>query len=69
METIYTTHIGTNTDLFPKILKLYLKEGSSIADVTYGKGIFWKKVDKDRYRLLATDAQTGIDFRNLPYDS
>ena len=45
-----------------------MPEGSTIADVTYGKGAFWKCVPEGLYKLLATDIQTGVDCCNLPYD-
>jgi len=35
--------------------------------VTFGKGIFWKHVPRDHYRLLPSDITTGVDCRNLPY--
>lgn len=54
--------------VFKNILRLYVPEGSTVADVTYGLGKFWTLVDKDKYNLLATDIQTGTDFRNLPYN-
>ena len=38
-----------------------------MADVTYGKGVFWKDIPKDRYKLLPTDLKDGVDCRNLPY--
>ena len=57
-----------NQVLFPQILDLYLKRGSVIADVTYGKGVFWRNVDPEAYTLKATDIQTGTDCRNLPYE-
>ena len=66
---ILTATTGTNADLFPKILELYFKEGDSIADVTYGNGVFWKNVDTSKYKLSATDIKTGTDFRKLPYDN
>jgi len=49
--------------------------------VTYGKGVFWKEVDLDQYRVLASDIaqsepeearyhayRSGIDCRALPYE-
>lgn len=66
---ICTAHIGTNEELFPRILDLHVPPGSTVADVTYGKGIFWKNVPKDKYKVLATDIENGVDCRNLPYDS
>lgn len=68
-ELVFTAYQGTNEVIFPHVLSLYVPPGSTVADVTYGRGIFWKKVPKDTYRLLATDWKTnGIDCRNLPYE-
>jgi SAM-dependent methyltransferase len=64
---IYTALVGNNEDLFTNILKLYVPEGSWVADVTYGKGRFWNKVDKTKYHLVATDIETGTDLRHLPH--
>jgi len=67
-EFIFTAKVGINADLFPDVLKLYAKPGDRIADVTYGKGTFWKKVDTSLYTCLFTDLVThGIDMRRLPY--
>lgn len=66
---IHSAHEGSNSDLFPNILELYVPKGSTIADVTYGKGVFWKKVEIHEYNLLATDLQSGVDFRDLPYEN
>jgi len=64
---VLTAHSGNNADLLPHILRLYVPEGSIIADVTYGKGPFWKKTDTTKYTLLPTDLLIGVDFRSLPY--
>lgn len=66
-DLIFTSRIGTNDELFPQILSLYVASGSKIADVTYGRGVFWKQVPKGNYRLMATDALKGVDCRSLPY--
>ena len=67
-KLIFTAYQGTNDVIFPHVLSLYVPPGSTVADVTYGRGIFWKKVPRDAYKLLATDWKTnGIDCRNLPY--
>ena len=68
-ELIFSAYQGTNEDVFPHVLSLYVRPGSIVADVTYGKGVFWKKVPKGVYRLLATDLTTGVDCRALPYQS
>jgi len=67
-KLICTAHVGTNEELFPLILDLHVPPGSLVADVTYGKGIFWKNVPKGKYKLLATDLKTGVDCRSLPYE-
>lgn len=64
---VVSSHFGDNADLFPQILSLHVPKGSKIADVTYGKGVFWRKVSPDDYTLLATDLKTGVDCRALPY--
>src|ERR1700752_2817572 len=65
---IFSAHQGTNDDLFPQILALYVPKGSIVADVTYGGGVFWKNVEKSDYDLIATDIKSGVDCRNLPYE-
>ena len=35
--------------------------------MTYGKGVFWRRIPKDLFRLRASDIQDGIDCRQLPY--
>ena len=64
---VLSAHVGTNADVFPQILKLHVPPGAKIADVTYGKGVFWKKVDATEYRLFPSDIANGMDCRNLPY--
>ena len=56
-----------NENAFPRILKLYVAPGSVVADVTFGRGVFWRKVDKGLYDLRATDLLDGVDCHDLPY--
>jgi hypothetical protein len=65
---VFSTYIGDNSNIFPYILKLHVPKGSKVADVTYGKGVFWKNVKLKDYILLPTDIKTGIDCRRLPYN-
>jgi len=67
IELVLSAYNGTNADLFPKVLKLHVPKGSVVCDVTYGKGVFWRNVNLDEYKLEATDLKTGVDARNLPY--
>ncbi|MFN8485150.1 MAG: DNA methyltransferase [Anaerolineae bacterium] len=64
---VFSAYVAKNADVFPLVLSLHVPEGSVVADVTYGKGIFWTKVPKDKYVLRASDIQTGVDCRHLPY--
>jgi hypothetical protein len=75
-DLIHTAYQYSNDVVFPSVLKLYVPEGSKIADVTYGKGIFWKNVDRAKYQLSASDLKkhglprectAGVDSRRLPY--
>jgi hypothetical protein len=67
-QLTHTAHVAGNAEVFPQILALHVPAGARIADVTYGKGVFWKGVDLARYELLPSDLQTGVDCRTLPYD-
>lgn len=68
-DLVLSAHVGQNARLFADILGLHVPRGSRIADVTYGKGAFWKEVDPTHYTLLASDLKTGVDCRKLPYEA
>jgi hypothetical protein len=65
-DLVFSAHTGTNDQVFPYIVSLYVEPGSVVADVTYGKGVFWRRVPKDAYDLRPTDLADGIDCRDLP---
>src|SRR5205085_1527635 len=67
-DIVMSAHVGGNAEVFPQILALHVSEGSTVADVTWGKGVFWQNVPENKYTVLATDLKTGVDCRNLPYD-
>ena len=64
---VLNAHNGSNDQVFPGVLSLYVAPGSAVADVTFGRGVFWKRVPEDAFDLRATDAATGTDCRDLPY--
>ena len=64
---ILTGKTGTNAELLPDIMEMYAEEGSTVADVTYGKGAFWRNLDVNKYIFLPSDLMDGVDFANLPY--
>ena len=51
------------------MIRLYVAPGSKVADVTYGRGVFWKLIPDDEFVLLSTDLARGVDCRRLPYSS
>lgn len=66
-DLVFSAYVGTNADVFPLILSLHVPEGSKVADITYGLGVFWKNVPEGKYILCPSDIKTGIDAHNLPY--
>ena len=66
-DLIMSAYVDGNENIFPHILKLHVPTGSKIADVTWGRGVFWKKVPKDDYEVFGTDIAMGVDCRDLPY--
>jgi len=66
---VLSGYLGTNDEVFPRVLSLYVEVGATVADVTFGKGVFWRRVPADTFNLLSTDLSTGTDCRALPYPS
>ena len=68
-ELVLSASLDGNDAIFPKILELYVRRGSTVADITFGKGVFWRNVPPGTYNLKATDIQDGVDCRDLPYQN
>ena len=66
-DVTLSAHVGGNADVFAQILRLHVPEGAVVADVTWGKGVFWQKVREGTYDVRATDISMGVDCRDLPY--
>jgi len=67
-DLIMSAYVDGNENVFPHVLELHVPKGSKVADVTWGRGVFWKKVPKGDYEVLGTDISMGVDCRDLPYD-
>jgi len=74
-ELILSAYQERNDVVFPKVLRLHVDEGAKIADVTYGKGVFWNEIDLGKYEVYASDLDAEkspsgypVDCRNLPYE-
>lgn len=66
-DLIFSAYAGDNNEVFPHVLHLHVAKGAKIADVTYGKGVFWRDIPPDEYRVFPSDLKTGVDCRHLPY--
>jgi len=80
-DLVFSAYAGDNSQIFPKVLGLHVPQKSLIADVTYGKGVFWKSVPSGEYSVLGSDIslkkglrvpsfiklKDKIDCRALPY--
>jgi hypothetical protein len=57
---------GDNSDLMAAVAGLWICDGDKVADVTWGRGVFWKKLPG--LPTFAHDLKTDrIDCRKLPY--
>jgi len=79
---LVTSHIGDNAQLIKAVSDFYIKDGQKVADVTYGKGAFWRECDLSRFKLYASDLVRPrakclpamseefkrLDFTDLGYD-
>ena len=66
-DVTVSAHVAGNAEVFRQVLDLHVPTRFTVADVTWGKGVFWKDVPPGRYEVKATDIATGVDCRNLPY--
>jgi hypothetical protein len=56
----------TNADLIAAFARLYIRPDDTVMDVTYGRGVFWRKY-RHPGRFIAHDlALDGVDFTQLP---
>jgi hypothetical protein len=80
-DLVFSAYVADNSDVFPNVLSLHVPKGALIADVTFGKGVFWKKIPAGNYTVLASDISLkdqpklpsfvtltdAVDCRKLPY--
>lgn len=66
---IITVITGDNSDLISEVARLYATKEMRIADLTYGKGVFWRKTP--HLNVLGSDVMTvpdrPYDLRKTPY--
>jgi len=66
---------GNNSDLIENALSLYSLDDKDVADITYGPGVFWKKIDRNKLKsfrafdiLPKHDFVEKADCRKLPLE-
>jgi len=77
---IYSAYVcNDSSETLPRILEIHMPNGGLIADVTWGRGVFWKKIQNGQpnlfngatYTIIGSDieqrADVKADFRCLPY--
>ena len=82
-DVVASAHVGENALVFARILALHVPAGARVADVTFGKGVFWKQIEPGAYDVHASDIelkpsaraarpsftyQDGVDCRALPFE-
>ena len=58
LSPVLTSSQCNNDHLMAEVARLYLRTGDRIADVTFGKGRFWRKVDLGQYDFHPSDLLT-----------
>lgn len=80
-DLVFSAYTADNAEVFPRVLELHVPAGSVVADVTFGKGVFWKQIRSGAYKVLASDIslkkglrvpsfitlRDKVDCRALPY--
>jgi hypothetical protein len=69
---VMTAHHGRNDAMIASVARLYIPDGATVIDATWGHGNFWSRTETARFRLVGSDllgaygAMLQADFRQLP---
>ena len=63
---MFSAFADGNDRAFPRILALYLTPGSVVADVTYGKGVFWRHIPPGSMRYEPPTFRTEWTVATFP---
>jgi hypothetical protein len=72
-SVVMTAHHGRNDAMIASVARLYIPDGATVIDATWGHGGFWHRTNTTRFRLVGSDlmeapgAALRADFRALPY--
>lgn len=61
---------NTNGDLIADVARLYFQPDDAVLDVTYGRGVWWKKFTPAIFTWHSRELnpESDFDFCNLPYE-
>lgn len=73
MPPVLTAVVGTNAELLEKVSELYINNGQKVLDMTFGLGVFWKKVNTSQIELYRNDidperGEYHDDFRDTRWE-
>lgn len=74
-QPILSARVSNSDSVFSDIVRLYFHSGWTVADMTYGNGVFWKTADASDLVVVKSDIACldGINLRadagNLPFDN
>ncbi len=80
-DVVLSAHVAGNAEVFAQLADLHIPAGHLVADLTYGKGVFWQQIPVGKYNLKFSDldakvqrdtvhsvkVETGIDSRAMPF--
>lgn len=66
-DLVFSAYVGGNAEIFRRVMDLHVPRGAVVADVTFGKGAFWKDMPAGHYKIRPSDLKSGVDCRDLPY--
>lgn len=69
---VMTAHYGHNAEMIAHVARMYVPDGATVIDATWGKGGFWHRTDTSRFQLVGMDLETPgaalhADFRQMPF--
>ena len=63
---VLSAAVANNSDRFADVLRLHVKRGALVADVTFGKGVFWRKIPEGEKKLSHRGTEPNNNPRRSP---
>lgn len=59
-DVLYSCMEGDSSYVFKRIMDLFCEDGGKVLDMTFGRGVFWKKIEAGRFSVLANDMDPNL---------